>query len=525
MKRSKVLSFLLVFALLLSLVSVSTLAAGGEAGDTPLTRGSFIAAMYERFGRPETESEQACFGDVSPDGDLAPAICWAVDTGIVKGYDNGNFGPEDPVTREQMAAMLYRSAQALGQGFKGAWLFPLNYPDAVEISDWAGEAMHWAVKKGIITGTDRGLEPRTQVTEAQLDAVLERWQKALPVGVGILHEEEFGGAYLLLTIEEFNDMDFTYGDSLRIRFSNGCVLEDLPYYNGYYTGNGEPLLVAYPGYPYVKVGLNNAGDLYELAGLGEDDTATVALLKRGEYAEIQYARDIHYSDERQDYDSDGMFANFRSIRAGNLREGILFRSASPCDNQHNRATYVDALLKEAGVAFILNLSDNEQKILKYLDDPDFACPNFLALYESGMVEPIALNMNYGSEEFRAKVAGGLARMAETEGPYLVHCTEGKDRTGFVCLLLEALCGAGYEEIKEDYTITYYNYYRITEETEKTRYDVIVECVLDPMIRSLSGEENADISAMDLAGCAERFLLEGGMSAEQIALLKERLTGN
>ena len=116
MKRSKVLSFLLVFALLLSLVSVSTLAACGEAGDTPLTRGSFIAAMYERFGRPETESEQACFGDVSPDGDLAPAICWAVDTGIVKGYDNGNFGPEDPVTREQMAAMLYRSAQALGQG-------------------------------------------------------------------------------------------------------------------------------------------------------------------------------------------------------------------------------------------------------------------------------------------------------------------------------------------------------------------------------------------------------------------------
>ena len=61
---------------------------------------------------------------------------------------------------------------------------------------------------------------------------------------GILHEEEFGGAYVLLTIDEFNDLGFTYGDSVRIEFSNGFVMEDLPYYNGYYTVTGEPLLVA-----------------------------------------------------------------------------------------------------------------------------------------------------------------------------------------------------------------------------------------------------------------------------------------
>ena len=522
MKRSKVILFLLILAVPLSLVSVPALA---EEGETLLSRGAFVAALYERFGRPETEADQASFDDVPGDGDLAQAIRWAVDAGIVNGYGNGRFGPEDPVTREQMAAMLYRSAQALGQGFKGMWMFTLDYPDVAEISDWAGEAMHWAVKKGIITGTDKGLEPQAKAGEEQLAVVLERWQKALPVGVGILHEEEFGGVYILLPIDEFNDMDFTYGDSLEIRFSNGYVLEDLPYYNGYYTANGEPLLVAYPGYPYIKAAFNNAGDLYEIAGLSEDDTATIGLRKRGEYAEIQYARDIHYSDLREDYESDEMFANFRSVRAGELREGVLFRSASPCDNQHNRATYVDALLKEAGVAFILNLSDNEQKIRKYLEDPDFACANFLSLYESGRVEPIALNMNYGSEEFKAKVAGGLSRMAEEEGPYLVHCTEGKDRTGFVCMLLEALCGADYREIVVDYTITYDNYYRITEETEKTRYDVIVECVLDPMIRSLSGDENADVHTMDLAGCAEQYLLDGGMSPEQIALLKDRLTGD
>ena len=522
MKSRQFLSLLLALVLALSFALPAS--AAEEPGDGALTRGEFIAALYALSGAADPEPDRACFADVPADGDLAPAIRWAADRGIVNGYGNGRFGPEDPVTREQMAAMFYRCAQSLGQGFRGLWMVPLDYPDAAEISPWADEAMHWVLVRGILTGTEKGLEPKAPAAADQLESVLARWRKAVPMGVGIAHEEEFGGAYILLPIDEFNAMNFTYGDSLRIEFSNGYVLEDLPYYNGYYTANGEPLLVAYPGYPYIKAAFNNAGDLFDLAGLREVDTATISLQERGRYAEIQYARDIHYSDDREDYDSDVIFANFRTVRAGELREGILCRSASPCDNQHNRAPYADALMREAGVAFILNLSDNEQKIQKYLADPDFASPAFLALYEGGKVAPIALNMNYGSAEFKAKVADGLTRMAGAEGPYLVHCTEGKDRTGFVCMLLEALCGASYEEIVEDYTITYENYYGINEAEEKLRYDVIVECVLDPMIRTLAGDDNADIRSMDLRGCAERYLAEGGMSPEQIRQLQDRLIG-
>ena len=342
-------------------------------------------------------------------------------------------------------------------------------------------------------------------------------------GGRILHEEEFGGVYIVCTIEEFNAKGFQYGDSVKVSFSNGYVLEDLPYYNGYYTVTGEPLLVAYPGYPYIKAAINNGDDPFSVAGLQESDTAKITLQEKGKYAAIQDARDIHYTDVRADYSSDAVFANFRSVEAGSLRPGVLCRSASPCDDQHNRAAYVDALMSQAGVAFILNLSDTEQKIQGYLADPGFASPCFLSLYESGKVEPIALNMNYGSQEFKAKVAGGLAVMAENEGPYLVHCTEGKDRTGFVCMLLEALCGADYEELVRDYMITYDNYYGVTREKEKSRYDVIVDSVLDPMIRSLSGDAEADVGAMDLAGSAEKYLLEGGMSREQIQLLKDKLT--
>ena len=69
----------------------------------------------------------------------------------------------------------------------------------------------------------------------------------------ITHETKFGGIYIHVTIDEFNDLGFDYGDSLDVNFSNGYELLDLPYYNGYYTNTGEPLVVAYPGYPYISM--------------------------------------------------------------------------------------------------------------------------------------------------------------------------------------------------------------------------------------------------------------------------------
>ena len=125
------------------------------------------------------EPRQAYFDDVPMHGDLALAIRWAVGNGIVKGYGDGRFGPDDPVTREQMATMLYRNAVLLGQGFQGMWMFYLNYPDAAEISEWADEAMHWVVMNGILIGSDRGLEPKANATDAQLATVLDRWQSFL----------------------------------------------------------------------------------------------------------------------------------------------------------------------------------------------------------------------------------------------------------------------------------------------------------------------------------------------------------
>lgn len=74
---------------------------------------------------------------------------------------------------------------------------------------------------------------------------------------------------------------------------------------------------------------------------------------------------LEYSDKREDYDSDVVFANFREIIGGDLRKEGFYRSASPCDNQHNRASYANALAEEYGVGFVINLSDNETEYTSY----------------------------------------------------------------------------------------------------------------------------------------------------------------
>ena len=337
------------------------------------------------------------------------------------------------------------------------------------------------------------------------------------------HEHEFGGVYIKKTIDEFNDLGFEYGDSIDIRFSNGYEMLDQPYYNGYYTLTGDSLLVAYPGYPYIRAGINNGDCLWDLSGLTEEDTATITMNEKGKYLDIQKARDIHYTDERGDYESDEEFANFRCVQVGDIAPDRLYRSASPCDNQHNRATYVNDLIEAAGVKCILDLADDDDKIKGYMEEDDFSCAYFKSLYDDGKVLPVALNSNYGSMGFRAKLAKQLVKMSEQDGPYLVHCMEGKDRTGFVCILLEALCGADYNEVRDDYMKTYYNYYDINEEQDKDRYKTIVTNVFEPMIDVIFDDQDIDYDVVDLQYGAQHYLRLSGMTDEQIEDLRTALT--
>lgn len=98
---------------------------------------------------------------------------WAVRVGITDGEN-----PMGTVTREELATMLYRYVKLGGEGFTGSWMFLLRNPDAASISDWASEAMHWCVMKGILSGREDGsLDPQGTATRAEVAAVMMRFME------------------------------------------------------------------------------------------------------------------------------------------------------------------------------------------------------------------------------------------------------------------------------------------------------------------------------------------------------------
>ena len=106
MTVKKLSSFLLALALAVSLAAVPARAAEADA----LTRGEFLIALFERCGAADTQARQAYFDDVPSEGALAQAVRWAVNAHIVKGYGDGRFGADDPITSAQVNAMLDRYA-------------------------------------------------------------------------------------------------------------------------------------------------------------------------------------------------------------------------------------------------------------------------------------------------------------------------------------------------------------------------------------------------------------------------------
>ena len=133
-----------------------------------------VTILYRLEGEPMIRSGMP-FSDVTESDWYAKAVSWAESRGIIEGYGDGTFRPNAPITREQLAAVLYRYAQYKGQGFQGAWMFLLDYPDAAEISDWADEAMHWMVMQGVINGMDGKLNPQSGATRAQAAGMVCRF--------------------------------------------------------------------------------------------------------------------------------------------------------------------------------------------------------------------------------------------------------------------------------------------------------------------------------------------------------------
>ena len=337
----------------------------------------------------------------------------------------------------------------------------------------------------------------------------------------IHHDDEFGGAYINIGIQEFNDLGFAYGDSVNLVFTTGdktIKYDDIGYYSGYYVPAGQELVVAYKGYENIKFCINYGEDVYAQHEFNENTKVTITVNQAGKYKDIEETLSISYSDDRNKYTSDEQFANFREVTVGQISPKLLYRGASPIDDSRKRTAIVDSLLEKNNIHYNIDLADKESSITgsKYVIH-DY----FKSLQDDNKVVFLGMAAAYKAEDFTSKMKTLFLSMLDNDGPYYVHCLEGKDRTGYVCMVLEALCGATYEELVEDYFVTYKNYYGIEKGTKK--YDVIKQLHIDEMIRYVFGyEQKGLLGFANFHSMANDYMLNVGLTQVQINKLQSKL---
>ena len=141
------------------------------------TRAQIAVIFYRMEGSPAVEGENS-FTDVVRDSGTAwfyDAVTWAQQNGIMGGYSNSSFAPNDPITREQLAAIFYRYAQYKGYDTTQGGMAIREFDDYESISDYAMGAMAWAVNTGLVKGDSNLLYPKGTATRAEIAALFHRF--------------------------------------------------------------------------------------------------------------------------------------------------------------------------------------------------------------------------------------------------------------------------------------------------------------------------------------------------------------
>jgi protein tyrosine/serine phosphatase len=207
--------------------------------------------------------------------------------------------------------------------------------------------------------------------------------------------------------------------------------------------------------------------------------------------------------------------NFREIRIGNIAPNTLYRSSHPIKD-YKQEPVISMLASTARIAAILNLSDNTSEI----NGKAIFAPWYNRLVKNNRVIALGMIFNNNNENFNKKLKKGLQFIINTEGPYLIHCHAGVDRTGFVSIVLESFMGASLDEIINDYLQSFNSIFDSSIYGEVNKGDSLV------VMQLLSAMGNyMPVNDQNLQTIAEHYLINTiKLSSVEIKLLKSKLAG-
>jgi len=184
---------------------------------------------------------------------------------------------------------------------------------------------------------------------------------------------------------------------------------------------------------------------------------------------VQEFKNMVRSEYRTDYLSDFEFANFREPRLGNTAPNIIFRSCHPAINEGDmasRSPYSASLGEQSKIATVINLADRQEELLVHGTEKHW----YSSFITQKKIIGLSMGMEYKKLDFKSNIKTCLEFMLKHNPPYLIHCIEGKDRTGIVIALLGALMGASADTIVDDYMLSFVNYFGFVKGEE--RYNMI-----------------------------------------------------
>ena len=349
--------------------------------------------------------------------------------------------------------------------------------------------------------------------------------EALPASaltVSIEKINKHGNVILATTFDEMNAAGIEVGDIITVTVSGEAY--DMPVGNAYSdVDTGEMLCRFDMEDNQVAIGIN-MGDFATTAKIAQKQEIdeepgylweikspdlSLKLKEKKGYLDEYNARNLTRTNERGDYAElmDGAFANFREVQVSGLKRNMLYRGSSPLRDDLGRNVYMLAAMEDAGVKSVINLDDSEEVMKGY----DTYAGSYYSTCE--ILNP-EMDYDYGNDDFSADVKACVEFIISNDGPFLIHCKEGKDRTGILCAILECFAGATAQEICDDYMLTYMNFYHITP--DDTSYGILLKSNLVKTLCGLLGVDH--LESADLEAKANDYLLSTGITEEALASL-------
>ena len=343
--------------------------------------------------------------------------------------------------------------------------------------------------------------------------------------------DKYGGLWMEMTSGEFNKRGYDCGDVIRLNVAGQS--HEMPVVPNFrYVKSGKAALVLsedakkpltttiYYGDAASRWGIavkNVAADKSvkwtPLDGITMPLPVVISMKEKGGYADQLLIYDLKRTNNRDDYAelSDEDFANFRAVRTHDMADGVLYRSSSPINPAIGRNTFVDKAAKTAGIKTVVNMADTEVAAKNMAGWANSYCATLPTVF-------LHMGVDATQPSFGDGVRDSVRFMLANEPPYLLHCKEGQDRTGFLCAVLELLEGALLQEVADDYLRTFQNFYHVKADSRQAA------AIRGDMLENLrTAFKLKSLKKADLKKAAETYLLNVGLTQEEIMALRKKLS--